>query len=150
MRTPPHDVPPMGHNPLGLSPTRRTLLRSGAAAVTLGGAGLGAVKALPGVVAQDATAVTTPTACVLTPEMTEGPYYLPLDLVRQDITEGTLGVPLQPRIAVQDVTACGPLGQSRQRAPWHYAASGEDHRSTPTMLGRGRKALTGRTPLPAH
>ena len=32
--------------------------------------------------------------CVLTPEMTEGPYYVPGDKFRRDITEGRPGTPL--------------------------------------------------------
>jgi hypothetical protein len=45
----------------------------------------------------------------LTPEQTEGPFYLPLELSRQDITEGKAGVPLRLRIAVADINACTML-----------------------------------------
>ena len=38
------------------------------------------------------TAGTTSPDCVLTPELTEGPYYLDLDLMRRDITEGRPGL----------------------------------------------------------
>ena len=43
------------------------------------------------------TAVTTSPDCVLTPELTEGPYYLDLDLMRRDITEGRPGLRPRPR-----------------------------------------------------
>lgn len=76
-----------------------------------------------GVLAQGATVETTPSACVLAAEMTEGPFYLPLDLVRKDITEGTPGVPLQLRIAVQDVSACAPLADAAVDI-WHCDAQG--------------------------
>ncbi len=35
-------------------------------------------------------------ACVLSPEMTEGPYYLPGEKLRRNITEGQPGAPLAP------------------------------------------------------
>ena len=52
---------------------------------------------------QDAAPVTAPSTetapsaapdCVLMPELTEGPYYLDLDLVRSDISAGKPGLPL--------------------------------------------------------
>jgi protocatechuate 3,4-dioxygenase beta subunit len=42
------------------------------------------------------------TACTLTPEPAEGPFYLPLGMVRRDITEGTAGVPLMLRVRIID------------------------------------------------
>lgn len=47
---------------------------------------------------------------MLTPELTEGPYYLPLELVRQDIREDRPGLPLRLRVAVVDLAnGCVPL-----------------------------------------
>jgi hypothetical protein len=89
-------------------PTRRTLIMAGAgaAAIALTGAGMGAAKIAQ---AQEATSATgTATTCVLTPVLPEGPYYLDDMPVRTDIPEGKPGVPLTLRIAVQDVTNCGP------------------------------------------
>src|SRR3954454_18320652 len=41
-------------------------------------------------------------SCVLTPELTEGPYYIANEKVRRDITEGRLGTPLTLRLGVVD------------------------------------------------
>src|SRR5262245_24942317 len=94
----------------GIAPTRRTVLRAGAAALGLGSVGGGLRGAVT--LAQDATEsspAATATTCVLTPELTEGPYYVDDALIRQDITDGKAGVPLKLQIAVQDVAGCGPL-----------------------------------------
>jgi hypothetical protein len=41
------------------------------------------------------------TACTLYPEQTAGPFYLDLDLLRQDIREGKPGAPLTLIVRVQ-------------------------------------------------
>ena len=69
-----------------------------------------------------ATAVTT-IDCVLVPEMTEGPYYLDLDLVRSDITEDRVGVPLALTIVVASVDGCSPI-QDAAVDLWHCDAEG--------------------------
>jgi hypothetical protein len=48
-------------------------------------------------------------SCVLAPEQTEGPYYLPDDKVRRNVTEGKPGVPLTLQLAVVDVSTCKPI-----------------------------------------
>jgi protocatechuate 3,4-dioxygenase beta subunit len=106
------------------TPTRRTVVKAGAgaAALALGGGGLGAALAR----AQDATpgeTGATPAECVLTPQLTEGPYYVEGELIRRDITEGKPGVPLALRIAVQDITACAPLANAAVEI-WHCDAQG--------------------------
>ena len=45
---------------------------------------------------------------MLTLELTEGPYYLDLDLVREDITEGRPGLPFDLRVLVADADSCEP------------------------------------------
>jgi protocatechuate 3,4-dioxygenase beta subunit len=62
-------------------------------------------------------------ACVLTPEQTEGPYYLDLETVRKDITEGKPGVPLTLRVSVVDATTCSPLPNTAVDI-WHCDALG--------------------------
>ncbi|KII92614.1 hypothetical protein PLICRDRAFT_478582 [Plicaturopsis crispa FD-325 SS-3] len=47
--------------------------------------------------------------CVTAPEVTEGPYYINNELVRQDLTETQAGVKLVLDIGVIDVTTCQPL-----------------------------------------
>ena len=61
--------------------------------------------------------------CVLMPELTEGPYYLDLDLVRRDITEGRPGVPLDLQVNVVDAEACEPI-EGAAVDLWHCDADG--------------------------
>jgi protocatechuate 3,4-dioxygenase beta subunit len=106
--------------------TRRVVLKTGAAALGVGAAGLGGIRLRTEALAQDATAgadSAVATECVLTPELTEGPYYLAGELVRSDITEGKPGVPLALHIAVQDVTSCAPLANAAVEI-WHCDAQG--------------------------
>ncbi|GAB1364537.1 intradiol ring-cleavage dioxygenase [Rhodobacter sp.] len=64
----------------------------------------------------------SPDVCLLQPEVTEGPYYLAEELVRQDITEGRPGLPLVLRLQV--VTAdCSPVAGARVDV-WHCDAGG--------------------------
>lgn len=65
---------------------------------------------------------TTTADCVLTPEQTEGPYYLDEGLVRRDITEGRPGVPLTLGLKVQDAE-CAPLSGATVEV-WHADAGG--------------------------
>jgi protocatechuate 3,4-dioxygenase beta subunit len=102
--------------------TRRTILKAGAAAAGLGALGLTAANALAQTGASTA-ATATPGVCALTPELTEGPYYLPLDLVRKDITEGKAGIPLPLRITVTNSTTCEPLANAAVDI-WHCDAQG--------------------------
>ena len=61
--------------------------------------------------------------CVLTPELTEGPYYLPKERVRRDITEGKPGTPLRLRLTVVNTSSCKPLKGAAVDI-WHADASG--------------------------
>ena len=47
--------------------------------------------------------------CVLTPEQTEGPYFLEGDKVRRDVRAGRPGVPLTLHATVVDVSSCRPI-----------------------------------------
>lgn len=60
--------------------------------------------------------------CALTPEVTEGPYYLDTGLIRRDITEGRPGVPVALRLQVVDA-ACQPIEGARVDL-WHCDAQG--------------------------
>jgi protocatechuate 3,4-dioxygenase beta subunit len=53
-----------------------------------------------------------PTVCTLMPEQEVGPFYIPDELLRGDITEGKPGIPLELRIAVVDSRTCQPLGKA--------------------------------------
>lgn len=60
--------------------------------------------------------------CVLTPEVTEGPYYFDPALERADITEGRPGIPTRLRLQIVD-QACAPLAGARVDI-WHCDATG--------------------------
>jgi protocatechuate 3,4-dioxygenase beta subunit len=94
----------------------------------LGGLGLAAL--IPGCADDESsdTPAAAPTAttapdCVLTPEVTEGPYYLDLDLMRGDITEGRPGLPLDLQIKVVDADSCQAIKDVAVDV-WHCDAEG--------------------------
>ena len=61
--------------------------------------------------------------CVLTPEQTEGPYYIPNESVRRNITEGRPGTPLTLRTTVVDASTCRPVKGAAVDI-WHCDAAG--------------------------
>jgi protocatechuate 3,4-dioxygenase beta subunit len=62
-------------------------------------------------------------SCVLTPELTEGPYYIPNERVRRDITEGKPGTPLTLRLTVLDASTCRAVRNAAVDI-WHCDALG--------------------------
>jgi protocatechuate 3,4-dioxygenase beta subunit len=94
---------------------RATLARlGGLAAAALG---VGAWKLGGG--AEEAEAVS----CVLTPEQTQGPYYLTGEKLRRNITEGRPGTPLWLRATVVDARTCRPI-KGAVVDVWHADAAG--------------------------
>ena len=61
--------------------------------------------------------------CVLTPEMTEGPYYLPGEKLRRDITQGKPGARLDLALTVVDASTCRPIKGATVDI-WHCDAGG--------------------------
>ena len=61
--------------------------------------------------------------CVLTPEMTEGPFYIANEKLRRDITEGKPGTPLTLKLAVVDASTCRALSGGLVDI-WHCDAGG--------------------------
>ena len=61
--------------------------------------------------------------CVLTPEQTEGPYYVANEHVRRNITEGRPGTPLTLRTTVVNASNCKPIKGAAVDI-WHADASG--------------------------
>jgi protocatechuate 3,4-dioxygenase beta subunit len=61
--------------------------------------------------------------CVLTPELTEGPYYIAGERLRRNITEGRPGVPLALRLGVVDASTCRPIAGAAVDI-WHADAGG--------------------------
>jgi len=97
--------------------TRRRLL--GLAALGAAGAAWPAEDATAGPRAVASGAVS----CVLAPELTEGPYYLPNEAVRSNITEGKPGTPLRLRLTVVSTSSCKPIKGAAVDI-WHADASG--------------------------
>jgi protocatechuate 3,4-dioxygenase beta subunit len=98
---------------------RSTLVRAGglaAAAITAGSAPAGALASDQG--------RSAAVACVLSPEMTDGPYYLPGEKVRRNIGEGQPGAPLALRFSVMDAATCKPIKGAAVDI-WHASAGGK-------------------------
>ncbi|KAF1926074.1 putative extracellular dioxygenase, partial [Didymella exigua CBS 183.55] len=62
-------------------------------------------------------------SCILTPEVTQGPYWVQGELIREDITEEQEGVPLHLDIQVIDVNTCEPV-PSVYIELWHCNSTG--------------------------
>ena len=83
--------------------------------------GLGAVtRSWPG---DESALAADEVTCVLTPEQTEGPYYIAGEKVRRNITEGRPGTPLTLRLTVVDARTCKPIKGAAVDI-WHCDASG--------------------------
>ena len=62
-------------------------------------------------------------SCVLTPEQTEGPYYIEGEKLRRNITEGRPGAALLLRAFVVDASTCRPIRNAAVDI-WHADAGG--------------------------
>jgi hypothetical protein len=102
--------------------TRRgSLLRLVGLAAAAGGAGAlrletadaaGPLAVSPGLV-----------TCVLTPELTEGPYYVAGEKLRRDVTEGKPGTSLRLNLTVVNASTCKPVKNAAVEI-WHCDAGG--------------------------
>ena len=86
--------------------------------------------------------------CVLTPELTEGPFYLDGEKVRRNITEGRAGMPLTLGFTVVNASTCLPIKNASVEI-WHCDAmgnySGVQGQSNRTFLrGIQRTAANGK------
>ena len=120
---------------------RNSLLGLGGLAAAALGAG-GVLAALDGQEAEAASSGPAAVAsglvtCVLTPEMTEGPYYLDGDKVRRDIREGRPGTRLDLATTVVDVSTCKPINGALVDI-WHCDAGG-------TYSGFAQEGTDGKT-----
>jgi protocatechuate 3,4-dioxygenase beta subunit len=110
----PHDIDPES---VRLS-RRGTLVRlAGLAAVAGGGAGWKLATS------DEAGAGPLLVSCVLTPELTEGPYYVAGERLLRDVTEGKAGVPLRLRLTVVNASSCKPVRNAAVDI-WHCDALG--------------------------
>jgi protocatechuate 3,4-dioxygenase beta subunit len=62
-------------------------------------------------------------SCVLTPEQTEGPYYVEAARVRRDVRGGRPGIPMLLRTTVVDASTCKPISGAAVDI-WHCDAGG--------------------------
>src|ERR1700704_2819176 len=100
--------------------TRRSLLYRAAGLAVAGSAAAWQVEeAGAGPKAVASGAVT----CILSPEMTEGPYYLRGEAVRRNITDGKPGMPLTLHLSVVNASSCKPIKGAAVDV-WHADATG--------------------------
>ena len=101
--------------------TRTAILRlAGLAAASFGVGSWQAEKAEGG---GPAAVESGAVSCVLTPELTEGPYYIAGEKLRRNITDGHSGTPLILRLAVVDGSTCKPIRGAAVDI-WHADAAG--------------------------
>jgi protocatechuate 3,4-dioxygenase beta subunit len=79
--------------------------------------------------------------CVLTPEQEEGPFYIDLAQVRQDIVEDRPGVPLALALTVVDSDTCEPIRDAAVDI-WHCDALGV-YSGEPSEGSEGETYLRG-------
>lgn len=79
--------------------------------------------------------------CVLTPEQLEGPFYIDLAQVRQDIAEDRPGVPLALALTVVDSDTCQPIRDAAVDV-WHCDALGV-YSGEPSEGSEGETYLRG-------
>src|SRR5260221_6066802 len=84
---------------------------------------------------------TTRPDCVLTPEQEEGPFYIDLAQVRQDIVENRPGVPLALALTVVDSDTCEPIRDAAVDI-WHCDALGV-YSGEPSEGSEGETYLRG-------
>ena len=102
--------------------TERLRLSRRALIKTAGSAGLAVAFGARALDALGADAGTTAT-CVLTPEVTEGPYWIDNKLTRRDIREGKPGLPLVLAFTIVNANTCKPI-RGADVEIWHCDALG--------------------------
>src|SRR5215203_3700985 len=78
----------------------------GLVAAALGAGGLGRAAESDAAGEGPAGVASGAVTCVLTPEQTEGPYYIDGEKLRRNITEGRPGTPLTLRLKVVNASSC--------------------------------------------
>jgi protocatechuate 3,4-dioxygenase beta subunit len=100
---------------------RKSLLKAGS--LLAGALGVGAWASDDSDGAGPAGVASGAITCVLTPELTEGPYYVAGEKVRRDITEGRPGARLSLRTTVVDASTCKAIRNAAVDI-WHCDALG--------------------------
>ncbi|MBV8525498.1 MAG: intradiol ring-cleavage dioxygenase [Acetobacteraceae bacterium] len=87
--------------------------------IVLAGLGTASAYAAPGPTSSQAAQLfPNPSACVITPQSIEGPFYFDPALHRADISEGLPGVPLALQFHVVEAGSCSPVANARMDV-WH-------------------------------
>jgi protocatechuate 3,4-dioxygenase beta subunit len=78
--------------------------------------------------------------CVLTPELTEGPFYIRNERIRRNITEGQAGTSLALHATVVSASNCSPIKGAlldvwQANADGNYSDFGDDLQSPPFLRG---------------
>jgi protocatechuate 3,4-dioxygenase beta subunit len=106
-----------------MNPNHSRLLRRRDALVALGGLGLTGVLGARASGVLGTEGAEAATGCVLSPEVTEGPYWIDNKLTRRDITEDRPGLPLELVLTVQNAKTCAPI-KGADVEIWHCDAVG--------------------------
>jgi len=104
-------------------PTSDTALTRRHALTRLGGILAAALTSAGWKLSRSGTASASPVACLLATEQTQGPYYIPHEKIRRDITEHRPGTPLALRLRVVDASSCRPIKGATVEV-WHCDAGG--------------------------
>jgi protocatechuate 3,4-dioxygenase beta subunit len=128
--------------------TERRSLSRGDLIKAAGGAGLAVAF---GSRVRDALGADAGTAatCVLTPEVTEGPYWIDTNMTRRDIRDGKGGLPLVLSFTVVSAKTCKPIPNADVEL-WHCDALGNysgfengAHTNTRYLRGHQRSNAAG-------
>jgi protocatechuate 3,4-dioxygenase beta subunit len=114
--------------------TRKSVLRL--AGLAAAGFGAGAWNARDAEGGGPAAVESGALSCVLTPELTEGPYYIAGEKLRRNITDGHPGTPLLLQLGVVDASTCKPIRGAAVDI-WHADAAGNY-----SGFGAGRRSRT--------
>jgi protocatechuate 3,4-dioxygenase beta subunit len=118
-----HDVDDPCARPERLT-RRGSLLRlAGLAAAAGGGAAAWRLDSADAAGSGPLAVSTGLVACVLTPELTEGPYYVAGEKLRRDVTEGRPGTPLRLNLTVVNASTCKAVRNAAVEI-WHCDALG--------------------------
>ena len=141
------ELDPNSHEP---RITRRASLvrAAGLVATAVGGGGVLGLENSEAAGSGPAAVASGAVKCVLTPELTEGPYYLANEKVRRDITEGKPGIALTLHTTVVSASTCKPINNALIDV-WHadaagdYSAFGNAVESRTFLRGSQRTDATG-------
>jgi protocatechuate 3,4-dioxygenase beta subunit len=139
------------HGPEQATTRRGALVRLGGLAASALAVGawsrLGSTDA-EGAAGGPAAVASGAVSCVLTPELTEGPYYIEGEKLRRNITEGKTGTSLTLRLGVVDASTCKPIKGAAVDI-WHadavgvYSGFGSGARSRTFLRGIQRTDASG-------